>query len=114
MKLLRVFGLPLLGAIIIAVGCTTTEEIKQGVAAPPSEATAPTITQLTAPAPQPNPQVLHLQPKLDPVPELIKQVEDKYAKGEANYRAGHLEAAREDFDLAFDTLLNSRGRGSLR
>ncbi len=107
MKLLRVFGLPLLGAIIIAVGCTTTEEIKQGVAAPPSEATAPTITQLTAPAPQPNPQVLHLQPKLDPVPELIKQVEDKYAKGEANYRAGHLEAAREDFDLAFDTLLSS-------
>ena len=62
---------------------------------------------MTAPAPQPKPQILHLQPKLDPVPGLIKQVEDEYAKGEANYRAGHLEAAREDFDRAFDTLLSS-------
>ncbi len=103
MKIFRVFCLPLLlGAIIITVACKT-EDLKQSGAAPPSDALAPTLTEPAAPA-QP-PKVQELQPKPDPVPDLVKLVEDEYAKGEANYRTGHLEAARENFDRAFDTLL---------
>src|SRR6266481_4467000 len=38
---------------------------------------------------------------------LIAQVEAKFASGEQNYKAGHLEAARRDFDDAVDWLLAS-------
>jgi len=38
---------------------------------------------------------------------LIAQVEAKFASGEQNYKAGHLEAARRDFDDAVDWLLGS-------
>jgi membrane-bound lytic murein transglycosylase D len=39
--------------------------------------------------------------------ELIAQVEQKFASGQQNYKAGHLEAARKDFDDAVDALLES-------
>ena len=39
--------------------------------------------------------------------ELIQRVELKFASGEQNYKAGHLEAARKDFDEAVDVLLQS-------
>lgn len=39
--------------------------------------------------------------------ELIARVEQKFASGEQNYKAGHLEAARKDFDDAVDWLLES-------
>ena len=39
--------------------------------------------------------------------ELIARVEQKFAAGEQNYKAGHLEAARKDFDQAVDWLLES-------
>ncbi len=38
---------------------------------------------------------------------LIAQVEEKFASGEQNYKAGHLEAARRDFDDAVDWMLES-------
>src|SRR5580704_9204045 len=38
---------------------------------------------------------------------LIAQVEARFASGEQNYKAGHLEAARRDFDDAVDWLLGS-------
>src|SRR6202795_4228898 len=38
---------------------------------------------------------------------LIHRVEDKFAPGEQNYKAGHLEAARMDFDDAVDWMLQS-------
>jgi membrane-bound lytic murein transglycosylase D len=48
---------------------------------------------------------------LPPVPAgkeyLIAQVEGKFASGEQNYKAGHLEAARRDFDDAVDWMLES-------
>ena len=48
---------------------------------------------------------------LPPVPAgkeyLIAQVEEKFASGEQNYKAGHLEAARRDFDDAVDWMLES-------
>ena len=46
-----------------------------------------------------------------PVPDarqaLIQRVEAKFASGEQNYKAGHLEAARKDFDEAVDWMLQS-------
>lgn len=38
---------------------------------------------------------------------LIERVEAKFSSGEQNYKAGHLEAARRDFDEAVDWLLES-------
>ncbi len=38
---------------------------------------------------------------------LIARVEAKFASGEQNYKAGHLEAARKDFDDAVDWMLES-------
>ena len=43
----------------------------------------------------------------DPVADLIAQVEKEYQSGQDNYRAGHLEAAKQNFDRAFNTLLGS-------
>jgi len=38
---------------------------------------------------------------------LIARVKEKFAAGEANYKAGHLAAARRDFDDAIDWMLES-------
>jgi membrane-bound lytic murein transglycosylase D len=43
----------------------------------------------------------------DPVADLIAQVEKEYKAGQDNYRSGHLEAAKQNFDRAFNTLLGS-------
>jgi len=43
----------------------------------------------------------------DPVPDLIARVEKEYRAGQENYRAGHLEAAKQSFDAAFNLLLES-------
>ena len=43
----------------------------------------------------------------EPKEYLIAQVEQKFASGEQNYKAGHLEAARHDFDAAVDWMLES-------
>src|SRR5579862_157898 len=51
------------------------------------------------------------QPKLQAQPVnnegLISRVEEKFASGQQNYKAGHLEAARKDFDEALDLMLES-------
>jgi membrane-bound lytic murein transglycosylase D len=39
--------------------------------------------------------------------DLIARVEQRFASGEQNYKAGHLEAARKDFDEAVDWMLES-------
>jgi membrane-bound lytic murein transglycosylase D len=46
-------------------------------------------------------------PVTDPRQTLIRKVEEKFASGEQNYKAGHLEAARKDFDEAVDWMLQS-------
>ena len=38
---------------------------------------------------------------------LVQRVEEKFAAGEQNYKAGHLEAARKDFNDAVDWMLES-------
>src|SRR5580704_17953168 len=61
------------------------------------------------PLPKLSPAWLAAMALRDPSPKdyLIAQVEAKFASGEQNYKAGHLEAARRDFDEAVDWLLTS-------
>ena len=84
---------------------------------PPAQAQAPVLVaanrqpdpQKQKPAaaePQAKPPVPQaLQP--DPVADLIARVEKEYQAGQDNYQAGHLEAAKQNFDSAFNQLLGS-------
>lgn len=56
--------------------------------------------------PQSKPQVPQAL-QVDPVSDLIASVEKQYQSGQDNYRAGHLEAAKQNFDSAFNQLLGS-------
>ncbi len=49
------------------------------------------------------PQVL----QADPIAKLIEAVEKEYQAGQDNYNAGHMEAAKQNFDSAFNQLLGS-------
>ncbi len=56
--------------------------------------------------PQSKPQVPQAL-EVDPIGDLIARVEKEYQAGQDNYRAGHLEAAKQNFDSAFNQLLGS-------
>lgn len=82
-------------------------------AAPPAIATsagpaADDPKQVSAPKSAPDPVAQAAAPSADPVADLIAQVEKEYEAGQQNYSAGHLEAARQNFDRAFDLLLGSK------
>ncbi len=111
-------ALALLGAVIAYTGCESKDGRQSARAMPPKNATAPTITEQKA-EPKPAPAAQAAQPversapdtteqQQDPVATLIEQVEREYQKGQANYKAGHLEAAKANFDQAFDMLLKGR------
>jgi len=86
---------------------------------PPAQAQAPALIASSSPpdphqqktagsaaAPQSKPQVAQAL-EVDPVADLIARVEKEYQSGQDNYRAGHLEAAKQNFDSAFNQLLGS-------
>jgi len=92
----------LLGALLMAaVGC---EEQRKPNTEPAPQALAPAIT---TPAPQlpekiePPPQQA---PAPDPVDATIAQAEKEFQDGQANYATGHLDAAKQNFDKAFEIL----------
>jgi membrane-bound lytic murein transglycosylase D len=81
---------------------------------PPPQAQAPALTAASTP-PDPQKQKpaakakAHVPQALqaDPVADLIARVEKEYQAGQDNYQAGHLEAAKQNFDSAFNQLLGS-------
>jgi len=104
--------------VLVAIGCE--EAAKRAVApaaqtpVPPPPAVAPRAAtpDLLALPPRPLTQIPLLAWALasgpsEPVEELIARAEAYYRQGEEAYRAGHLEAARREFDRAVDTLLES-------
>jgi membrane-bound lytic murein transglycosylase D len=108
------YSLLLAGLAVISGGCE--DAAKHGVQARVpalSPANAPTaqlpVTVGELPLRKLSPQWLAaLAPRVpNPKEYLISQVEAKFASGEQNYKAGHLEAARRDFDEAVDWLLES-------
>jgi membrane-bound lytic murein transglycosylase D len=65
----------------------------------PSDSPAPTAqTPANAQTPAPQPE------KADPVPGIIAEAEKAYAEGLADYNAGHLDAAKQDFNHAVEVL----------
>src|ERR1700719_2757614 len=76
--------------------------------APAAAAQAPAELALL---PVVNPPHRHYVWLLPAVPDgkdyLIQKVQEKFASGEQNFKAGHLEAARRDFDDAVDWMLES-------
>src|ERR1035437_5868315 len=84
---------------------------------PPAQAQAPALVATSSPPdpqkqqtaaaePQSKPQVPQAL-AVDPVADLIARVEKEYQSGQDNYRAGHLEGAKQNFDSAFNQLLGS-------
>jgi membrane-bound lytic murein transglycosylase D len=105
---------PLAAALLSATACQTAQ--RPAAMLPARQANAPALTQVasasnpqqatskTAPAPRPEPEV-RPELKVDPVAELIAKVEKEYQAGQANYQAGHMEAAKQNFDTAFNMLV---------
>src|ERR1700686_1579657 len=97
------------GALVLgSTACQTAH--RPAALLPSGGSTAPALSATPAPAPLPNAKTVpqtQTEFKPDPVAELIAQVEKEYKTGQDNYKAGHLEAAKENFDRAFNLLLES-------
>ena len=92
------------GAVTLGLCACKTTESKPISAHPPAKAMAPTLNAAT-PTPATVQPPATLQP--DPVEALISQADKEYQAGQANYSAGHLQAAKDNFDRAFNLLLES-------
>ena len=118
-KLQVVCGVALLAAVVSAVvGCDDAakrpvqarvpatvpgpQTVKAGTSVPgPVQLPPLPLTAATHP-------LLLLKPQIaGDKDSLVAQVEQKFASGQQNYKAGHLEAARKDFDEAMDLMLES-------
>ena len=105
--------------LIVALATTACQSAKHPVSAlPPPQAVPPVIAETAPPssapedskatAPASAPEITTITaPSADPAADLIAKVEKEYTAGQENYKAGHLEAARQNFDRAFDMLLGS-------
>jgi peptidoglycan lytic transglycosylase D len=106
-----------LGAVLGTAACPSAKHSAPLLPAKQAGAPALTASNAAAPIPQnanpaqnkiPEPTVAPANaPSADPVADLVAKVEKEYQAGQENYTAGHLEAARQNFDHAFDLLLSS-------
>jgi membrane-bound lytic murein transglycosylase D len=102
--------------VLLAAGLPGCEDAgkKPAQARVPAMAPAPTAPQAPAELallPVQNPPHRYYVWLLPSIPSgrdyLIQKVQEKFASGEQNFKAGHLEAARKDFDDAVDWMLES-------
>ena len=106
------FGIAVLGAgLMLLVACESKDTKKSAqpspqALAPNIQKTAATSTSVAA-APKQTPATVQTpQPeKADPVPGIIAEAEKAYATGQEDYKAGHLDAAKQDFNHAVDLLM---------
>ncbi|MCU1295953.1 MAG: Lytic transglycosylase, catalytic [Acidobacteriaceae bacterium] len=110
MRIQKLYLLFASSALILAsVGCAHKQNAALGskVTSPPPLVSSPKISP--KPATEPDASVAKSQPASGPdqAGELIATVEKQYQLGQENYQAGHLEAAKDDFDQAFNLLLSS-------
>src|SRR5690348_3492980 len=107
-------GILVLGGLMLLAGCES-KDTKQS-ARPAQQALAPSIevteggTGLSSPATKqqpatPAPTQTPQPEKPDPVPGIIAEAEKAYAAGQEDYKAGHLDAAKQDFNHAVDILM---------
>jgi membrane-bound lytic murein transglycosylase D len=104
----------LTAGLMMLVACESKDTKKS--AQPVAQALAPSIQQKggssssqTAgePRQQATPAATQTpeQEKADPVPAIIAEAEKAYETGQADYKAGHLDAAKQDFNHAVDVLM---------
>lgn len=112
----RHLAIPLFAALAATLACQSAQ--KPASFMPPAPAQAPAlaaVSQSSNPAaqktatPAPPKAAAPAQQALavDPVADLITRVEKEFKTGQDNYNAGHLEAAKQNFDSAFNQLLGS-------
>ncbi len=96
-------------SLCLCLGMAACAPEKDESTLPAPEAVAPTLVsqQETPAARPPAPAALPQPAPPATVEELIARAEALYKHGEANYSSGHLEAARDDFDAAFNSLLRA-------
>ncbi len=96
---------PLVASLVLATISCETAEKKKTTSDPPVHAMAPAPAQASKPAPQKVEEPVRPVSNSTQVEALLAQVEQELQAGQANYAAGHLEAARANFDKAVDLLL---------
>lgn len=98
--------------LIFALGCQTSARKPMSIM-PAASATAPRLVAAASAAiplaknDEDNSTAVSSQPAGDPVEALLAEVEREYQAGRANYAAGHLEKAKENFDRAFTMLVEA-------
>jgi membrane-bound lytic murein transglycosylase D len=104
------------GTLLLAAGLWGCEDVGKKPVQARVPALAPSAAVPQAPVdlallPVQNPPHRYYVWLLPPIPSgrdyLIQKVQEKFASGEQNFKAGHLEAARKDFDDAVDWMLES-------
>ena len=108
---------PLTAGLLASIACQTAK--RPATFLPPAQTQAPALKPAAAvpkptpanvqqPAPPPAPVTAQKpEPKPDPVADIIAQAEKEYRAGRDNYKARHVEAAKQNFDRAFNLLLGS-------
>jgi membrane-bound lytic murein transglycosylase D len=95
--------------LVLLAGCPKEQAGAPGKV--PAQATAPAVANAARPQSQQSgmttAQSVDSAAKAYKVQQLINTAEKAYHSGVDNYRAGHLDAARVDFDSAVDVMLTS-------
>ncbi len=98
----------LLVSCLLLASCEHTKDEASTLPAPqaiaPALPASPAVVQASPQRP-PAQRTAATQPTVETVEQLIARAEAEYARGQANYTAGHLEAAKDNFDAAFNLLL---------
>jgi peptidoglycan lytic transglycosylase D len=101
-----------LGVVFLLITACETKDVSKKSAQPAPQAMAPAPPQQqAAPAPSASP-ASHAAEKTQPQPQqpdavaaTIAEAEKAYQSGQTNYKAGHLDAAKQDFNRAVDILM---------
>lgn len=98
----------LLSSLVLLAGCEEAAK-KRALVRPPTQnlAVAPLLADPKPATPIPSAVYEAALDPQDLTEQVIAEVEASYRSGELNYRAGHLEKARRDFNRAVDRLLTS-------
>ena len=94
----RAPGTPAAAHVVAASSASPSQTAQQA---------APPLVPLPLTDPKRQPPKSLLAPLPDGKSYLMQKVQEKFASGEQNFKAGHLEAARKDFDDAVDWMLES-------
>ena len=97
-------------ALLFLVSCESKDTKKIAKPVPEALAPAPQAPPAVTPAPAPSVPAQAQQPQAqteqpDAVAATIAEAEKAYATGLGDYKAGHLDAAKQDFNQAVDVLM---------